>query len=228
MGYKMHYIPSLFIHPSRRVRLLAISVHLDLLKISEVRHQILFYLKETATSEEVESVFGSWCVLGYDVEKSVAGVGKKAWDSFVRCPSVISGQHQQQQSQGEEGDEDVYMLNGTSRNAVFGFVQRAIMDPLEVYNYLNPPPTSTVSTPPVSTNSKNQRTGGTGGKGGNVSKQRMLADAVVAARKAAGNEEDYGGRSKMEEYEESEVDRKARLRIGGLGGLKWFLGEVIL
>lgn len=217
----MHYIPSLFIHPSRRVRLLAISVHLNLLKIPEVRNQILFYLKETATSDEVESVLGSWCVLVHDIENSVAGVGKEAWDSFVRYPSAIPGQQQQPR---DEGGDHFYVLNvnGTSRNAVFGFIQRAIMDPLEVYNYLNPPPTSTASTPPVSTTSKNQRSL-LPGKGGAVSKQRQLSDAIVAARKT-GNEEEHV-RSKMEEYDESEVDRKARLRIGGLGGLKWFLGE---
>jgi hypothetical protein len=212
----MHYIPSLFIHPSRRVRLLAITVHLNLLKISEVRNQILFYLKETATSDEAESVLGSWCVLVHDIENSVAGIGKEAWDSFIRYPSPIPGQ----QSQDEGGS--YYVLNGTPRNAVFAFVQRAIMDPLEVYNYLNPPPTSTAPTPPVSANVKTQRFVA-GGKGGAVSKQRQLADAIVAARRTGDEEEHI--RSKTEAFDESEVDRKARLRIGGLGGLKWFLGE---
>lgn len=182
-----------------------------------MRDQILFYLKETAASEEVESVLGSWLILVHDIEKTVGSAGKDAWDSFVRYPSATS--HVEEADQKADGG--FYTLDATSKNAIFNFVQRTVMDPLGVYAYLNPPPASNVPTPPV-TVPKNQRSGG-GGKGG-ISKQQQLAAAIAAARKA-GTEEGEAVRSKAEEYDESEVDRRARLRIGGVGGLKWFLGE---
>jgi hypothetical protein len=176
-------------------------------------------LRETATSEEVESVMGSWCVLMHDIEKTVAGVGKDAWDSFFWFSSTAPAEMKRR---AEELNETRFVLDTTSKNAVFGFVQRAILDPLGVYAYLNPPSTSNAPTPPVHV-SKNQRAGG-GNKGSALSKQQQLAAAIAAARKG-GPEEKEPARSKTEEHDESENDRKARLRIGCMGGLQWFLGE---
>ncbi|KAF9447824.1 hypothetical protein P691DRAFT_670660 [Macrolepiota fuliginosa MF-IS2] len=187
----MHYVPPLFIHPSRRVRLLSISVHANLLNIPEVRDQILFYLRETAKSEEAESILGSWCVLVHDVEKSVGSVGKEAWDSFIRYSQHGSGE------ETREAGGRFYMLDATPKNLIFNFIQRTIMDPLGVYAYLNPPPASSAPTPP-------------------------LAAAIAAARRS-GTEEGETVRNKAEEYDESETDRRARLKIGGVGGLRWFV-----
>ncbi|KXN85569.1 E3 ubiquitin-protein ligase listerin [Leucoagaricus sp. SymC.cos] len=153
------YLPSLFIHPSRRVRLLAASVHANLLKVTEVRERLLFYLTETATSEEVESVLGSWCVLVHDVEKSVGNAAKEAWNSFIQNPSSSARPGQQEHSV-ETPSVKHLVLDATFKNAIFGFVQRTAMDPLE--------------------------------------------------------------------FDESEIDRSARLRISGLGGLGWFLDDDVI
>lgn len=213
----MHYIPPLFIHPSRRVRLLSISVLSNLLKISKVRDQVLFYLQETAAAEAVESILGSWCVLAHDVEKSVSNVGQEAWDSFVRhSPTVVEGS---QLTGGSNGK--YFLLDNASKSTIFGFVQRTVLDPLGVYSYLNPPPASNVPTPPDIPNPKNRRPGG-GTKGAAASKQQQLAAALAAARKA-GTDAGEPSRNKTEGYDESETDRRARLRIGALGGLRWFL-----
>lgn len=216
----MSYIPQLFVHSSRHVRLPAISVHSNLLKIPEVRNQILFHLKETATSDEVESVLGSWCVLAHDAEKSVSGVGKEAWDSFVRYPSAAAEARQQTSNSNEKH----FRLDAASKSTLFRFVQRTVLDPLGVFAYLNPLPASTVPTPP-DTNTKNRKPGG-GGKGTAASKQQQLAAAIAAVRKEA-TEVGEPERSKMDEHDESESDRKARLRISGLGGLRWFFGQFL-
>ncbi|KAJ3574319.1 hypothetical protein NP233_g1845 [Leucocoprinus birnbaumii] len=215
--FGMHYIPPLFVHPSRRVRHLAISVHSNLLKIPEVRDQVLFHLQEAATSESVESVLGTWCVLAHDIEKSVSNVGKDSWDSFVRLPPDQT----KEANTADNSTNKSFLVEDSSRNAILSFVQRTILDPLSVYAYLNPPPASNVPTPPDIPTPKNRRPGGSN-KQSAASKHQQLAAAIAAARKG-GIEVGEPARSKTEEYEESETDRKARLRIGGLGSLQWFL-----
>lgn len=147
-------------------------------------------------------------MLVHDVDKSVSSVGRDSWDAFVRYSSI------------KEEEGKYYVLEASSKNAIFSFVQRTVMDPLSVYSYLNPPPASAAPTPPTP-NSRNQRSGGgTPARG----KHQQLAAAIAAARRTGG-EDSEPVKTKAEEYEESEVDRRARLRIGGVGGLRWFLGK---
>ena len=218
----MHYIPPLFIHPSRRIRQLAISIHLNLLKVPEVRAQVLFYLQETATSEILENVLGTWCVLAHDIDKVASSAGKEAWNSFVRyCPG-----YSVEESPTDTSAEAYFILDATSRRTLFGFLQRTVLDPLGVYAYLNPPPASSVPTPPEQPNPKNRRPGSSN-KGAAASKRQQLAVAIAAARKV-GIEAEEPVRNKSEEYDENESDKSARLRISAVGGLRWFLGEIYL
>jgi len=85
------------------------------------------------------------------------------------------------------------------------FVQRTALDPSGVYAYLNPVPPPVPSPLPVPS-----RKGGA--KGSTISTPRK-------------DDGDQTPRSKADEQEENEQDRKARLRIGALGAARWVIGR---
>jgi hypothetical protein len=81
-----------------------------------------------------------------------------------------------------------------------GFIEKAALDPLGVYLYLNPP--ASVAPPhPVT-----KRTGD--------------GRPVPSARKETHQET----RTRPDETEENEQDKKARIRCGALGAIRWLLG----
>ncbi|KAG5352362.1 hypothetical protein C0989_002683 [Termitomyces sp. Mn162] len=170
----LHHVPALFVHPSRRVRLLAASVHLSFVQISPVREHILSFLRDSASASQIETILGTWCLAAHDVEKSVAGIAFKSWIDV--CTFV-------------SGPRDQLLLDDTYLSPLVAFVQRTILDPNGAYVYLNPP--QLVVPVPV-------------GKKG-VTRKEEPADTP---------------RSKADEQEESDTDRKARLRIGGLGAIR--------
>ena len=87
--------------------------------------------------------------------------------------------------------------------ALLTFVQKSILEPGQVYLDLNPSPTVVV--PPTTTTTKK-----VGGRTVGVPPAKREDLDVV--------------RSKGDGDEESERDRKARLRVGALGALIWILG----
>ncbi|RDB18704.1 E3 ubiquitin-protein ligase listerin [Hypsizygus marmoreus] len=175
----LHHVSALFVHPSRRVRLLAAGVHTSLLQISPIRDQILFFLRETASSSQIESILGTWCMVAHDIDRAVSATALKSWTTTVSLdPTQDQTRH--------------LLLDDRFLQSFIPFIQRAILDPNGIYLYLNPP--APVAPPPP-------------GKKGAVRKE----DPELAAR------------SKAEELEEDEQDRKARLRVGGLGAIRRIL-----
>lgn len=92
--------------------------------------------------------------------------------------------------------------------ATFGplweFLQRVLLDPTGVYLQINPPqPILSISAP------QSRK-----GSGKNTPVPRRVEEQPI--------------RTKVEEEEESEADRKARLRISGFGALEWMLGAYIV
>ncbi|GLB39355.1 putative ring finger [Lyophyllum shimeji] len=168
----LHHVPALFVHPSRRVRLLAAGVHLSFLQISPVRDQILFFIRETASPSQIESILGAWCLAAHDIDRSVSSVALKSWEDAISF----------------ESEQDRVILDDRSLPSLVSFIQRATLDPNEVYNYLNPAPPVTPVPPPK--------------------KGVRREEPEVAAR------------VKVEDMEESEQDRKARLRISALGAIR--------
>ncbi|KAK7439775.1 hypothetical protein VKT23_017349 [Stygiomarasmius scandens] len=83
------------------------------------------------------------------------------------------------------------------------FIRRAVLDPVGIYAYLNPAPPSALLPPP-----------GKKGPGGRP----------LPASRSGTETPDGGERSKADAVEESETDRKARIRVGALGSIKWILG----
>lgn len=85
-------------------------------------------------------------------------------------------------------------------------MQRTALDPSGIYEYLNPLPSiATTALPP-------RKKGQPGGK---------------PSAMAMSHNDDSGAqtpRSKIDEQEESEQDRRARLRISALGAMRWIFG----
>ena len=83
---------------------------------------MLFYLQEAATSETLENVLGTWCVLAHDIDKVASSAGKEAWNSFVRyCPG-----YSVEESPTDTSAEAYFILDATSRRTLFGFLQRTV------------------------------------------------------------------------------------------------------
>lgn len=87
-------------------------------------------------------------------------------------------------------------------NPLQAFLQRAVLDPMGLYADLNPPPVA----PPSLVQAKR-------------------GSGRPAPSPGSRREDDSNTRSKGEEMEESETDRRARLRIGAFGAVRWLLGS---
>lgn len=186
---------SLFIHPSRRVRALAVAIHAALLQIPETLDQITFFFKESASSSQLESILGTWCLASNDIDRAVALVATRSWKAFVvsTLPPTTTNAKQ-------------LVLDDGSRTSLLAFLQRTILDPNGVYLYLNPPPPA--APPPPTHPSKKSF-----GKGSAATPQRDDGDVTP--------------RSKVDEQEESDLDRRGRLRIAGLNAIAGIIGMLI-
>ena len=188
----MHHAPALFLHPSRRLRVLALTIHAEILRAEPLRTEILFYLREVASAEQVECVLGSWCMAARDADRHVAIIAQRSWDTHVLLlPSA-----------------DALVLDDTQMASLLAFAQRALLDPLALHAYLNP-----VQVPVDVVVPRTVR-------------GRPVPHPVAAASptRKAGDENSSTRARGGESEEESESDRKARLRIGALGALQWVLG----
>ncbi|KAI0316069.1 hypothetical protein OF83DRAFT_1284410 [Amylostereum chailletii] len=118
----LHHVPVLFLHPSRRIRLLAVTAHASLLRIPRLHDQLLFQMQEVASEDLVESVLGGWCMAGRDVDRQVSTVARRAWTAFVSLDPA----------------PDKLVLHGPAMQSLVSFIQRAIFDPPGLYLHLNP------------------------------------------------------------------------------------------
>jgi E3 ubiquitin-protein ligase listerin len=205
----MHHVPALFLHPSRRLRTLALTAHAEILRAEPLRAQMFFFLREVASAEQVESIVGSWCLATRDQDRHVAPIAQSSWDAHVSLvPTNADAAADASSLVGTvegEGEDEKFLLDGTRIAALLVFVQRALLDPLALHAYLNPVQVPVdVSVP---------RTG-----------RGKLVPTVSAAAQTRRTDGEPMARTKGESEEESEMDRKARLRIGSLGALQWILG----
>ncbi|RPD56966.1 hypothetical protein L226DRAFT_615267 [Lentinus tigrinus ALCF2SS1-7] len=120
----LHHLPSLFIHPSRRIRLLAVGLHTSILQIPALRTQTFFQLREVVSSDQAESILGSWCLAVHDVDRQVSSYAKEAWTRYVSTTTA---------------SDDKLLLDSTLLLSLWDFVQRTLLDPTGVYLYINPP-----------------------------------------------------------------------------------------
>ncbi|KAF9458921.1 hypothetical protein BDZ94DRAFT_1068633 [Collybia nuda] len=131
----LHHVSALFVHHSRRVRLLTASIHASLLQIHTVHEQILFFLRETVSTSQIESILGTWCMATHDVDRSVATMVQKSWNNAILAD-------------GAADQTDRLVLDKRFRTPLIAFTQRTILDPNGVYTYLNPAPPVSAPPPP--------------------------------------------------------------------------------
>ena len=203
--WQMHHLPALFLHPSRRLRTLALTAHADILRAEPLRAQIFFFLREIASGDQVESILGSWCMATHYQDRHVAPLAQSSWDTHVSfAPADAAEAADASSLDRTEGEDEKLVLDGAQMAALLMFVQRALIDPLALHAYLNP-----VQVPVDVSVPKTVR-----------GKPVPTVSAAVQTRRT---DSESMARAKGEGEEESETDRKARLRIGALGALQWIL-----
>ncbi|CAA7268465.1 unnamed protein product [Cyclocybe aegerita] len=187
----LHHVSALFVHPSRRVRLVAASLHSSFLELPATRDQIIFFLRESASPTQVESILGTWSLAANDVDRSVSTIASKTWKETILTSSTE-----------DSSSSKHLLLDENLRSSLNSFVQRATLDPSGVYLHLNPP----APPPPLVP--------------AHVANRSAKSSAASTPRRDDG---DQTPRSKVDEQEESEQDRKARLRIAALGAARSIL-----
>ncbi len=194
--WQMHHVPTLFLHPSRRLRTLALTVHAEILRVVSVRAQMFFFLREVASAEQVEAILGSWCMATRDQDRHVAPIAQSSWDAHVSFASADAA---------AAAEDKKLVLDATQMAALLVFVQRTLLDPLALHAYLNPVQVPVdVSVPKIVRG-----------------KPVPTVSPAAQTRRTDGEPME---RAKGDSEEESETDREARLRIGALGALQWILG----
>jgi hypothetical protein len=157
-------------------------LHTSLLHLSAIRDALFFFFRESASTDEIERVMGTWCMAAHDADRQLSAFALKSWDDSISLQDVAGKR----------------FLDPALLGTLLSFVQRVLLDPKGVYTYLNPTPPVIVDPPRISGRS-----------------------ALVMSSTKRGEAERREGESNDEE---SESDRKARLRIGAFGALKWILG----
>jgi hypothetical protein len=208
----MHHVPALFLHPSRRLRTLALTAHADILRAEPLRAQMFFFLREIASAEQVESILGSWCMATRDQDRHVAPVAQSSWETHIsfapadaEAAAAASSLDRTVGKEVGEGEDKKLVLDNSQMAALLVFVQRALLDPIALHANLNPVQLPVDVSVPKTVRGKPVPT-------------------VFAAVQTRRTDSEPMARAKGESEEESETDRKARLRIGGLGALQWILG----
>lgn len=191
----------MLVNSTRRVRLEAASLQSSLLQIPQVRYQMLFFLRETASSSQVENMLGTWCIASHDVDRSVATIAHKSFKETILTEPTSADDSQLL--------SNFFLLDDDTRFSLALFIQRTALDPAGIYLNLNP---ITPPAPPVVRPFQSKK----GGARGSFESTPKRDDGG-----------DQTPRTKVDEQEESEQDRKARLRISALGAAKYVLGKNI-
>ncbi|KZT68385.1 hypothetical protein DAEQUDRAFT_727954 [Daedalea quercina L-15889] len=120
----LHHVPALFLHPSRRIRLLAVGLHTSLFRLpEEISTQLFFYLHEALSVDQTEHILGAWLLAAHDVDRQVASLAREPW---ARSVSLFAS------SRSLTLDVDL-------TQHLWDFVHRTLLDPSGVYLYVNPP-----------------------------------------------------------------------------------------
>ncbi|THU99401.1 hypothetical protein K435DRAFT_855683 [Dendrothele bispora CBS 962.96] len=221
----LHHIPALFIHPSRRIRSLASTLHNSFLKIPSIKHQIIFSLTESLLNEhQISSIIGTWCIITHDIDRTVASIASESWKRDI-VPLLSSSSS----STPSDNPESTTSSSSCSflLKSIDIFIRRAILDPISTYASLNPsslaPPAPALTPRSGPGGKKGQTQTRPGSRYGGGGGGRTSLPMGSSPRSGTETPEGGGERSKADLAEESETDRKARIRVGGLGGLRWIL-----
>jgi E3 ubiquitin-protein ligase listerin len=191
---KIHHVPSLFLHPSRRIRSLAVAIHGTLLKLpSPAPESLLASLAESSDQDYTECVFAAWCMAAFDIDRQVATSARDSWTTSTAVVASEGITNPRKMTLGEHSLHRLWDL----------LVRRVLVDPSSMWAYVNPPPPPPPPPPPSAPR-----------KGGARNNQPIV-------NKRAATEDDAPERVKGDEEEENEEDRWARMRVGAFGAAEW-------
>ncbi|KAI0945042.1 hypothetical protein AcV7_001681 [Taiwanofungus camphoratus] len=120
----LHHVPQLFLHPSRRIRLLAVSLHTSLLRLPTVRDQLFSHIREVASADHAEYLLGVWCMVVHDVDRQVCTFARESWNKYVTLADASGAK---------------LVLDPDLLQHVWEFIHRTILNPSGMYLYVNPP-----------------------------------------------------------------------------------------
>ncbi|KAH0834818.1 hypothetical protein J3R83DRAFT_10427 [Lanmaoa asiatica] len=198
----LHRAPILFTHPARRLRHLAASLHLSLLRLGPVREALLAWTSEIASEGELETLLGTWAMVAHDVDRGATTVGMRAWLDFITTtPSQAADNrdiHRTSPQTERMRSQPKITLNPPLLFSLFKFVQRAVLDPQGLYATLNPAPV----VPPPQQGHKGALQDKIAHQGKPIPQGKVTGDNVG---------------------EENDSDRAGRLRVGALGVVRWII-----
>ena len=167
----------MFLHHSRRIRLLSGGLHALLLALPGIKTQLFTSIRDLE-EERQETVIGSWCLLCHDIESQVSLTALPSWEENFG-PGV------------NPGSEGALLIQATAP-ALISFIRQTIFDPLGAYSVVNPIQPS-IDMKPTKKGARPQP------------RVQGLPETPPVD-------------------EELEAERKARVRAGGLGSMKYVLG----
>ncbi|KAF8317156.1 hypothetical protein DL93DRAFT_2055777 [Clavulina sp. PMI_390] len=195
----LHHLPSLFMHSSRRLRLLAASLHDYFLQNSTIREAILFQIRDVLDATQRELVLGTWLLAAFDIDRLVA---REAYKSWSRC--VVWIRPADADKVGAEAPALLALESDELVEPLSELLCQALLAPEALFSSIFPP------APQVSQQAPSH------GK-------RAPGSRVPPHTRTMSKDDDAPKRSDMDE--ESEEDRKARSRIGSLGATKWLISS---
>lgn len=238
----------LFTHPARRLRHLAASLHVSLLRLNPAREALLAWTSEIASQGELETLLGTWAMLAYDVDRGVTTAGTRAWADFITTtPSPTADNrdaHHTSPHTQRTPSQPKFTLNPPLLISLLKFIQRTILDPQGLHAALNPAPV----VPPVGPLPQQGHKGTPQGKSAPQGNAVLKGNGVVRGKK--GSPAPQSQQKKSGRYvppspdspspkaatslpdrvtsdsvgEENDSDRAGRLRVGALGVVRWILG----
>lgn len=137
---QLHHLPSLFLHHSRRIRLLSGGLHSLLLALPAVKTQLFASIRDLEEQRQ-ETVIGSWCLIAHDIENQVSLTVLPSWEENFG-PRV------------DAGDEGALLIRRAAPPLI-SFIRQTIFDPLGAYSVVNPIQPS-IDTKPIKKGAKPQ------------------------------------------------------------------------
>lgn len=126
---QLHHVPALFLHPSRRVRQLAVNLHVALLGLPSLGEEVAVLLSEGTSSDYADFILGSWLLTSYDIDRQVSVAARGAWNAYIALRST--GQ--------SSSSTSILTLDSATSSSLWEFVQKVLLDPSGVYLQVNPP-----------------------------------------------------------------------------------------
>ncbi|KAG9311744.1 hypothetical protein JVU11DRAFT_7987 [Chiua virens] len=231
----LHRAPVLFTHSARRIRHLAASLHLSLLRLNPAREALLAWTNEIASQEELEILLGTWAMLAHDVDRGVATVGLRTWLEFFIPPSRAAVSEDERRSAGLQTHgrfQPKITLNPSLLTSLFNFSHHALLDPLDLHTALNPAPVLPPAAPAPQQAHKGTPTGKNAlhGKKGSPTPQsqqkksgRYIPPSSSSLNPSSTTTSVLDLVTGDNVSEENDSDRAGRLRVGALGVIRYLL-----